>query len=68
MRVEDDGMYSVGGFVTDIEALPARAERYAVFGPGMSGRTNDLAEAETWLRNNPAARLYELVKTNEAIV
>jgi len=61
MDWEDDGMYSVGGLVADIEAREAsRAERWAVFGPGMSGRTNNLAEAETWLRNNPAARLYEL--------
>lgn len=66
LSMEDDGMYSVGGLIADIEALEAsRAERYAVFGPGMSGRTNDLVEAETWLCNNPAARLYELTQTKE---
>lgn len=34
------------------------AKNYAVVGPGMSGTTNDEAEALEWLRNNPAASIY----------
>jgi hypothetical protein len=32
--------------------------KYAVMGPGMSGETDDLDEAQLWLRNNPGATLY----------
>ena len=33
--------------------------QYAVFGIGMSGTTNELAEAKLWLDNNKNAVLYE---------
>ena len=38
---------------------PFRARRYVVFGPGMSGDTDDIDRAATWLRNNPEAALYQ---------
>lgn len=38
--------------------IPPSMGKFAVFGPGMSGTTDDFGLAQTWLLNNPKAVLY----------
>jgi hypothetical protein len=44
----------------EVEQMRA-LEEYAVIGPGMSGTTDRIDEAEVWLQNNPRAALYRRV-------
>ena len=41
---------------------PFTARKYVVFGPGMSGDTDDIDRARLWLQNNPEAALYVRLK------
>lgn len=38
--------------------IPPSPGKFAVFGPGMSGTTDDFGLAQAWLLNNPKAVLY----------
>lgn len=54
---------SDGSYCHYCQKSPCRCpQTWAVLGPGMSGSTNELAEAQEWLRNNPRAVLYSLDK------